>query len=154
MRYKPQWNLEPIRPYVSHEQSLEDQCNSTAVRQPTGGGTAPKQCPDYIKSVRWLPRTFAEYPGKTIISLEVVLNECARRFGPDKTASVMAEIKQKALAADPRGAEYWGNKDVSMRRQTICLNQLYSEKTPWFIESIRPNEATQEQVNAAQCNHK
>lgn len=114
------------------------------------------QCPDYIKSVKWVSRKnyYAEYPGKEIWALEVTLNDCAKQFGPEKTDAVMAEMKRKALAANPKGAEFWGAKDLSMRRQAICLNKKYSDKTPWYLESIRPNEATQAQVNEADCNHR
>ncbi|WP_225422609.1 DUF2599 domain-containing protein [Pseudomonas huaxiensis] len=155
VRNKKVWNLEPIRPYVSHEQSLKDSCNSVRVDGATaGGGGAPAQCPDYIKSVKWMDRTYAEYPGKKIKALEVTYNDCALGFGADKTAAVMAEMKKKALAADPQGAKYWGDKDTSMRRQSICLAQKHTKKNPVYLESIRPNEATQEQVNAADCNHK
>ncbi|MCU1719739.1 DUF2599 domain-containing protein [Pseudomonas sp. 5P_5.1_Bac1] len=155
VRNKETWNLEPVRPYVSHEQSLRDGCNSVKVDGGAGGtGGAPAQCPDYIKSVKWMDRTYAEYPGKKIKALEVTYNDCALGFGPDKTDAVMAEMKRKALAADPQGAKYWGDKDISMRRQSICLAQKYTKKNPVYLESIRPNEASQEQVNAADCNHK
>ncbi|WP_175650124.1 DUF2599 domain-containing protein [Pseudomonas sp. Marseille-P9899] len=156
VRYKHEYNLEPVRPYVSHEQSIRDNCNSIKADAPVGGGGGgtPAQCPDYIKSVKWMDRTYAEYPGRKIKALEVTYNDCAFGFGPDKTAAVMAEMKKKALAADPQGAKYWGDKDTTMRRQSICLAQKYAKKNPVYVESVRPNEATQEQVNAADCNPK
>lgn len=156
VRYKKEFNLETRRPYVSHEQSIRDDCNPE-VADPVsgGGGNPPGQCPDYIKSVEWVVRRdFGEYGNRPIQSLKVEYNDCALGFAGDKTPAVMAEMKRKALAADPRGAEYWGDKDVSMRRQAICLVQKYPGKNPVFLESIRPNETSQEEVNRQDCNHK
>lgn len=155
VKYKEQFNLEPIRKYVSHEQSLQDKCNTALTDEKMSGGWGPNgsaQCSEYVSSVRWVPRKFAEYGDKSIMSLEVVPTDCGRKIGPEQTEKMMAEIKQKALAADPRGAEYWGVKDDSMRRQTICLMKLYRDKPEWNIESIRPNGVSQQDAERAQCN--
>jgi len=157
VRYKREYNLEPIRKEVSHEQSLVDHCNPPLTDDGMIGGWGPDgspQCTQYVSSVRWVPRKFTEYPGETIMSLEVIPTDCGRKIGPDQTDKMMKEIKDKALAADPRGAEYWGNKDRSMRNQTICLMKLYRDKKEWNIESKRPNETSLADVEAAQCNHK
>jgi len=164
VRFKKEYNLEPIRPEVSHEQSLIDRCNSvapgganTGSAGSNAGGWGPngsKQCSQYISSVRWVPRKFAEYGDRTIMSLEVIPTDCGRQIGPDQTDKLMAEVKQKALAADKRGAEYWGDKDRSMRLQTTCLMKKHRDKREWNIESIRPNELTFQQYEAADCNPK
>ena len=151
VRNKPQWNLEAVRPLVTHEQALKDSCNPVRVDPPLN---PPKQCPDYIKSVKWVERTdFKEFKNEPTQSLEVVYNDCALKFGEDKTAAVMAEMKQKAIDADQKGAKYWGDKDESMRRQAICLNVKFAGKNPVYLESRRPNGVSQEQVNKMNCNH-
>lgn len=155
VRYKQEYNLEPRRPPVSHEQSLRDDCNSE-VADPVsgGGGSTPGQCPEYIKSAKWVERTdFPEYPNRAIQSLEVVYNDCAKGFGADKTAAVMKEMERKAIAASPRGAEYWGNKTRSMTLQAICLAKNFPDKSPHYLESIRPDEATLADVEKMNCNH-
>ncbi|WP_110972818.1 DUF2599 domain-containing protein [Pseudomonas huaxiensis] len=124
-----------------------------------GEGSASGQCPDYIKSVQWILRKnyYSEYPGEDVWALEVVLNDCAKKFGPDKTDAVFNEMKRKSLAAHPQAKDFWekyGSKDLSMRRQLICLNQKFSDKTPWYLETKRSNEPDQNKVNAANCNHK
>lgn len=162
VRYKQEYNLEPIRSYVSHEESLAQKCNPAVTDKPPANGAAPggfgpggsAQCSQYISSVKWVPRKFGEYGNQTIMSLEVTPTECGRKIGPDQTEKLMAEVKRKALAADPRGAEYWGVKDDSMRRQTVCLMKLYRDKPTWNIESIRPNGVSAAQAEAAQCNFK
>lgn len=120
-----------------------------------GAGNAPAQCSEYIKSVKWVSRRnyYAEYPGKEIWALEVIPNECGRKFGRGETDAVMAEMRRKAFAADTKGAEFWGDKNQSMRRQAICLKENFGQNPKWYLESIRPNETSQEDVNAANCNH-
>ncbi len=157
VRYKHEYNLEPDRSYVSHEESLAQRCNPPQTDDGKVGGWGPNkspQCTQYVQSVQWVARTFAEYPGEKIQSLKIVPTECGRKIGPDQTDKLMAEIKRKALAADPNGAKYWGNKDPSMRNQTICLMKHFRNNTDWNIESKRPNETPLAQVEAAQCNHK
>lgn len=158
VRYKQEYNLEPIRSNVSHEQSLADKCNSPVTEGKPGDGWGPggsEQCSQYVRSVKWRLRTdFAEYKNQPIMSLEVTPTDCGRNIGPDQNARMMAEIKKKALAADKKGAEYWGAKDDSMRRQTVCLMKLYRDKPTWNIESIRPNGVSAEKAEAANCNFK
>lgn len=157
VRYKREYNLEPVRSEVSHDQSLADGCNPPLTDDGKIGGWGPEgspQCTQYVSSVKWVPRKFAEYGDKTIMSLEVTPTDCGRKIGPDQTDRMMAEIKKKALAADKRGAEYWGAKDDSMRRQTACLIKLHRDKPTWNIESIRPNGVSAAQAEAAQCNFK
>lgn len=161
VRYKQEYNLEPIRGNVSHEQSLADHCNSpiTQDQVPAGGGAVgggggSGQCTEYVSSVKWVSRSFEEYPNQKVMSLEVTPTECGRKIGAEETEKMMAEIKKKALAADKRGAEYWGAKDDSMRRQTVCLMSLHRSKPTWNIESIRPNGVTHQQAVDAQCNFK
>lgn len=163
VRYKQEYNLEPIRPEVSHEQSLVDRCNPVGPQNAdpgTGanaGGWGPngsKQCSQYVSSVKWVPRKFAEYGDRTIMSLEVIPTDCGRQIGSDQTDKMMAEIKKKALEADKRGGEYWGDKDRSMRLQTSCLLKNHRDKPEWNIESIRPNELSFQQYEAADCNPK
>ncbi len=158
--HKEFYNLEPARSYVSHEQSIKDKCNTVATDDKVIGGWGPNgspQCTQYVSSVKWVTRKFAEYGDRGIISLEVTPSECGRKVDrDDKPAmdALMAEIKKKALAADKRGAEYWGNKDPSMRKQTGCLGRNFEDKPTWNIESIRPNELSDQQYDAAQCNPK
>ncbi len=157
VRYKQEYNLEPIRSYVSHEQSLEAKCNPPLTDNKIGGGWGPggsAQCTQYVSSVKWVRRQFPEYGSQQVMSLEVTPTDCGRNIGPDQNAKMMAEIKKKALAADPKGAEYWGAKDDSMRRQTVCLMKMYREKPTWNIESIRPNGVSAVQAEAAHCNFK
>ncbi|MDU9393548.1 DUF2599 domain-containing protein [Pseudomonas sp. zfem002] len=157
VKYKEEFNLEPIRKYVTHEQSLVDKCNTPLTDDQTVGGwgaNGSAQCTQYVDSVKWVKRRFAEYGDQDIMSLEVTPTECGRNIGPDQTEKMMAEIKKKALAADPKGAEFWGAKDDSMRRQTVCLMKLYRDKSTWNIESKRPNGVSAAQAEAAQCNFK
>ncbi|MFJ4374592.1 DUF2599 domain-containing protein [Pseudomonas japonica] len=158
VRNKLEWNLEPVRKEVSHEQSQADGCNTPLTDDGVIGGWGPEgssQCTQYVQSVKWvLRRDFSEYPNQSIWSLEITPTECGRNIGPDQTEKMMAEIKQKALAADPKGPEFWGAKDDSMRRQTVCLMKLYREKSTWNIESKRPNGVSAAQAEAAQCNFK
>lgn len=158
VRNKRDWNLEPDRKEVSHEQSLADGCNTPMTDEGVGGGWGPNrspQCTQYVKSVKWVRRTdFSEYPNETIMSLEITPTECGRNIGPDQTDKFMAEVKRKALAADPQGDKFWGDKDDSMRRQSTCLMKLHRGKPTWNIESKRPNGVSAAQAEAAQCNFK
>ncbi|MDR0280716.1 MAG: DUF2599 domain-containing protein [Paucimonas sp.] len=156
VRYKENYNLEPIRTNVSHEQSLADGCNTPRTDDGMIGGwghEGSSQCKQYVSSVRWVARKFAEYGDQTIMSLEVIPTECGRKIGADQTDKMMAEIKQKALA-EKRGAEFWGGRDRSMRLQTICLMKKHRDKREWNIEQLRPDNLTVEQYEAADCNPK
>lgn len=156
VRYKHEYNLEPIRPEVSHEQSLIDTCNSPLASSNNPGGWGPNgspQCSQYVSSVKWVERSFAELGSKPVWSLQVIPTECGRKIGPEQTEKMMAEIKRKALA-EPDGAARWENKDDSMRRQTICLMKLYRDKTDWNIEPKRSNGVSQQDAEKALCNFK
>ena len=161
VRTKEQWNLEPIRPYVPQAQAIKDKCNPMIVDEvePVGGygPNGSKQCSQYVHSVEWVMRYDPGFK-QDVRTLSVVPSKCGRAIGPDQTEKLMAEIKDKALAADKNGKKYWGDRSDSMRRQTICHMTLvhgnYSvrNKAEWNLEPDRPNGVSQKQAEEDRCN--
>lgn len=159
VRYKEVINIEPKRSYVSHEQSLRDKCNTPYSDQVTEGWgpNNSKQCSQYVQSVKWVTRKFAEYGNEDIKSLEVTPTKCGRNINQNDPAALKAmmdEIKRKALADDEQGKVYWGAKDPAMSKQVACLAKLFRDKGTWNIESKRSNDLTAAEYEAKQCNPK